>query len=110
MQRWEMPELIRRVTSDTAHAAGLFDRGVLAPGKKADVNVIDWDRLGCDKPFVVRDLPAGGKRLMQKVHGYEATIVSGRVTYRDGEPSGELPGRLVRGPRTELDVTGCAAA
>ena len=92
-----MPELIRRVTSDTAHAAGLHDRGVLAVGKKADVNVIDWDRLGCDKPYVVHDLPAGGKRLMQKVHGYDATIVSGRVTYRDGEATGELPGRLVRG-------------
>jgi len=97
MQRWPMPELIRRVTSDTAHAAGLYDRGVLAVGKKADVNVIDWDRLGCDKPFVVHDLPAGGKRLMQKVHGYDATIVSGCVTYRDGAATGELPGRLVRG-------------
>ena len=105
-----MPELIRRVTSDTAHAAGLFDRGVLAPGKKADINVIDWDRLGCDRPFVVRDLPAGGKRLMQKVHGYEATIVSGRVTYRDGEASGDLPGRLVRGPQAELDVSGGPSA
>ena len=82
-KRWEMPELIRRVTSDTAHAAGLHDRGVLAVGKKADVNVIDWDRLGCDKPYVVHDLPAGGKRLMQKVHGYDATIVSGCVTYRE---------------------------
>ena len=92
MKRWEMPELIRRVTSDTAHAAGLHDRGVLAVGKKADVNVIDWDRLGCDKPYVVHDLPAGGKRLMQKVHGYDATIVSGCVTYRDGEATGELPG------------------
>jgi N-acyl-D-aspartate/D-glutamate deacylase len=109
-RRWEMPELIRRVTSDTAHAAGLFDRGVLAPGKKADINVIDWDRLGCDRPFVVRDLPAGGKRLMQKVHGYEATIVSGRVTYRDGEASGDLPGRLVRGPQAELDVSGGPSA
>jgi N-acyl-D-aspartate/D-glutamate deacylase len=94
--RWPMPELIRRVTSDTAQAAGLNDRGVLAVGKKADVNVIDWDRLGCDKPYVVHDLPAGGKRLMQKVHGYDATIVSGRVTARAGEPTGELPGRLVR--------------
>jgi N-acyl-D-aspartate/D-glutamate deacylase len=102
MQRWGMPELIRRVTSDTAHAAGLHDRGVLAVGKKADVNVIDWDRLGCDKPYVVHDLPAGGKRLMQKVHGYEATIVSGRVTHREGEPTGELPGALVRGQQMSL--------
>jgi N-acyl-D-aspartate/D-glutamate deacylase len=75
----------------------LHDRGVLAVGKKADVNVIDWDRLGCGRPYVVNDLPAGGKRLLQKVHGYEATIVSGRVTFREGEPTGALPGKLVRG-------------
>jgi N-acyl-D-aspartate/D-glutamate deacylase len=59
---------------------------------------------------VVHDLPAGGKRLMQKVHGYDATIVSGRITYRDGEPTGELSGRLVRGQRAEPDVTGRASA
>ena len=92
-------ELIRRLTSDTAGAAGLHDRGVLAVGKKADLNVIDWARLGADKPYVVHDLPAGGKRLLQKVHGYDATIVSGQVTFRDGVPTGVLPGRLVRGPQ-----------
>ena len=92
-------ELIRRLTSDTAGAAGLHDRGVLEVGKKADVNVIDWDRLGADKPYVAHDLPAGGKRLLQKVHGYEATIVSGQVTFRQGVPTGVLPGRLVRGPQ-----------
>ena len=75
---------------------------MLAVGKKADVNVIDWDRLGCDKPYVVHDLPAGGKRLLQKVHGYDATIVSGRVTFRGGEATGTLPGKLVRGPQAEL--------
>ena len=95
-------ELIRRLTSDTAGAAGLLDRGVLAVGKKADVNVIDWDRLGADAPYVVNDLPAGGKRLMQKVHGYEATIVSGQVTFREGVATGVLPGRLVRGPQAAL--------
>ena len=95
-------ELIRRVTSDTAHAAGLYDRGVLAVGKKADVNVIDWDRLDVDKPYVVHDLPAGGKRLMQKVHGYEATVVAGKVTFREGAETGNLPGKLVRGPQAEL--------
>ena len=88
-------------SENAAQAAGLTDRGVLAVGKKADVNVIDWDRLGCDKPYVVRDLPAGGRRLMQKVHGYDATIVSGRVTYRNGEPTGTLPGRLVRGQQLQ---------
>jgi len=92
-------ELVRRMTSDTAGAAGLLDRGVLAVGKKADVNVIDWDRLGADKPYVAHDLPAGGKRLLQKVHGYDATIVAGQVTFREGMPTGVLPGRLVRGPQ-----------
>jgi N-acyl-D-aspartate/D-glutamate deacylase len=96
-KRWGVPELIRRLTSDTAQAAGLHDRGVLAAGKKADINVIDWDRLGADAPFIVSDLPAGGKRLMQKVHGYDATVVSGAVTFRDGVATGTLPGRLVRG-------------
>ena len=98
-RRWDVSELIRRMTSDTAGAAGLHDRGVLAVGKKADVNVIDFDRLGCGQPYVVNDLPAGGKRLLQKVSGYEATIVSGQVTFREGEATGALPGRLVRGPQ-----------
>lgn len=101
-KRWDVAELIRRLTSDTATAAGLHDRGVLAVGKKADVNVIDWDRLGSGAPYVVNDLPAGGKRLLQKVSGYEATLVSGRVTFRGGEATGALPGRLVRGPQMAL--------
>ena len=99
---FKIEELIRRLTSDTAGAAGLHDRGVLAVGKKADVNIIDWDRLGADKPYVAHDLPAGGKRLLQKVHGYDATIVSGRVTFRNGVPTGVLPGKLVRGPQAAL--------
>jgi N-acyl-D-aspartate/D-glutamate deacylase len=101
-KRWDVAELIRRVTSDTAGAAGLHDRGILRPGLKADVNVIDWGKLGAGLPYVVSDLPAGGKRLLQKVTGYDATIVSGRVTFRDGEATGVLPGRLVRGPQAEL--------
>jgi N-acyl-D-aspartate/D-glutamate deacylase len=101
-KRWDVAELIRRVTSDTAHAAGLHDRGILRPGLKADVNVIDWARLGSGAPYVVSDLPAGGKRLLQKVTGYDATIVSGQITFRDGEATDVLPGRLVRGPQAEL--------
>ncbi|HQT80365.1 MAG TPA: amidohydrolase family protein [Rhodopila sp.] len=101
-QRWDVPELIRRLTSDTARAAGLHDRGVLAVGRKADVNILDWDRLGAGAPHVVNDLPAGGKRLVQQVTGYEATIVSGVVTYREGAATGNLPGRLVRGPQVRL--------
>jgi N-acyl-D-aspartate/D-glutamate deacylase len=104
-KRWGVPELIRRLTSDTAQAAGLHDRGVLAPGKKADINIIDWDRLGADAPYIVSDLPAGGKRLMQKVHGYDATIVSGAVTFRDGVATGVLPGRLVRGAQADRMAT-----
>jgi N-acyl-D-aspartate/D-glutamate deacylase len=98
-KRWSVPELIRRLTWDTAQAVGLHDRGTIAVGQKSDLNVIDWDRLGCDKPYIVHDLPAGGRRLMQTVHGYDATIVAGRVTYRDGGATDLLPGRLVRGPQ-----------
>jgi N-acyl-D-aspartate/D-glutamate deacylase len=101
-KRWDVAELIRRITSDTAGAAGLHDRGLLKVGKKADVNVIDWDRLGAGSPYVVTDLPAGGKRLLQQVHGYDATIVSGRVTFREGKATGTLPGKLVRGQQAEL--------
>ncbi len=99
LAKFPVEELIRRVTSDTAAAAGLHDRGILRAGMKADVNVIDWDRLGADKPYIAHDLPAGGKRLLQTVHGYDATIVSGQVTYRAGVATGALPGRLVRGPQ-----------
>ncbi len=97
--RWPIEELVRRLTSDTAHAAGLGDRGIIAVGKKADLNVIDYDRLKAGQPYVAYDLPAGGRRLMQKVTGYDATIVSGAVTYRNGEATGALPGRMVKGQR-----------
>ena len=99
LNKFTPEELIRRLTSDTAGAAGLHDRGILRAGMKADVNVIDWDRLGAGKPYIAHDLPAGGKRLLQDVYGYEATIVSGRVTYREGQATGALPGKLVRGPQ-----------
>ncbi|TCH98337.1 D-aminoacylase [Roseococcus sp. SYP-B2431] len=92
-------ELIRRHTSDTAAAVGLNDRGVLAPGLLADVNLLDLDRLRLGAPYMVHDLPAGGRRLMQRADGYAATIKSGSVTYRNGEHTGALPGRLVRGPQ-----------
>ncbi|SDB19617.1 N-acyl-D-amino-acid deacylase family protein [Belnapia rosea] len=89
-------ELIRRQTSDTAHAACLSDRGVLKPGMRADINVIDLDELALDRPGMLYDLPAGGRRLMQRARGYDATIVAGEVTYRRGEATGALPGKLVR--------------
>ena len=72
---------------------------MIAIGKKADLNVIDYDKLGFDRPYVTFDLPAGGRRLLQKANGYEATIVSGAVTYRRGEATGHLPGRMVKGQR-----------
>jgi N-acyl-D-aspartate/D-glutamate deacylase len=89
--------LIKRQTSDTARTVGLLDRGVIKPGMKADLNVIDLAKLALPAPRMAFDLPAGGKRLLQKADGYRATVLSGVVTYRDGEATGDLPGRLVRG-------------
>ncbi len=90
---WAVAELSRR----PAQAVGLSDRGLIAPGMKADINVIDHERMKLFAPRTVYDLPAGGRRLQQKARGYEATIVSGVVTYREGGATGALPGRLVRG-------------
>ncbi len=89
--------LVKRQTHDTARQVGLLDRGVLKPGYKADVNVVDFDGLTLHAPRIVHDLPAGGKRLMQEAEGYVATVVSGQVTQRDGASTGALPGRLLRG-------------
>jgi N-acyl-D-aspartate/D-glutamate deacylase len=97
--RFDLPFLIRRQTLDTARAVGLNDRGRIAPGLKADLNVIDFDTLAVEAPAMAYDLPAGGKRLLQGARGYDATIVSGEIVYRNGEPTGALPGKLVRGPR-----------
>ncbi|MFZ6003168.1 MAG: N-acyl-D-amino-acid deacylase family protein [Actinomycetota bacterium] len=93
----EVPFLVQRQCRETARTVGLHDRGVLAPGFRADVNVIDFDRLAARRPEVHFDLPAGGRRLLQRADGYRHTIVAGIETYRDGEPTGALPGRLVRG-------------
>ncbi len=95
--RVALEELVRRQTSDTAHAVGLTDRGVIAPGKKADLNVIDFANLKLQRPYIVFDLPAGGRRLLQKATGYTATIKAGAITFRDGEATGALPGKLLRG-------------
>jgi N-acyl-D-aspartate/D-glutamate deacylase len=91
--------VIAMQTRETAAAVGLNDRGLLKPGYKADINVIDYDRLRLHPPVVQYDLPAGGRRLMQYADGYSATIVSGQVIYRDNVATGALPGRLVRGAR-----------
>jgi len=89
--------LVQRQTSATARTVGLLDRGVLAPGYRADVNVIDLERLAARRPEIRYDLPAGGRRFVQRADGYVTTIVAGTVTYENGESAGPLPGRLVRG-------------
>ena len=98
--RFDLGWLVKRQTADTARTVGLLDRGVLAPGYRADLNVIDMDRLRVLAPVMVGDLPAGGKRLLQRATGYDATVVAGVPTYRHGEATGALPGQLVRGPQT----------
>ena len=94
-----LEHLVKKQTSETAALVGLLDRGVLAPGYKADVNVIDFDRLTLHPPTIVNDLPAGGRRLVQRADGYEVTLVSGVVAFREGEPTGALAGRLLRSAR-----------
>jgi N-acyl-D-aspartate/D-glutamate deacylase len=91
--------VVRRQCHDTALALGLGDRGVLAPGYRADVLVVDFDRLTLHPPEMVYDLPAGGRRLVQRADGYLNTFVAGVETFVNGEATGALPGGLVRGPR-----------
>ena len=94
-----LPFVIQRQARDTARAVGLRDRGVLAPGYRADINVIDMTALRLRPPQMLFDLPAGGWRLLQRADGYRHTIVAGQETYRDGVPTEALPGRLIRGPQ-----------
>ena len=93
--------LVHRHCQGTARTVGLLDRGVIAPGYRADLNVVDFDNLGLRKPEIAHDLPAGGRRLLQRADGWAHTIVAGRETYQDGEATEELPGRLIRGARDE---------
>ena len=90
---------VKRQCRDTARLYGLDDRGVLAPGYLADINVIDLDAVKLGKPWLAFDLPAGGKRLLQKAEGYVCTIKTGVVTFRDGQWTGATPGGLIRGPQ-----------
>lgn len=98
--RITLENAIKRQCHDTARLYGLDDRGVLATGYLADINVIDMDKIALGKPWLAFDLPAGGKRLLQKASGYAATIKSGKVTFRNGEMTGAFPGGLIRGPQT----------
>jgi N-acyl-D-aspartate/D-glutamate deacylase len=93
--------VVKRQTRDTAALYGLCDRGLLAPGYKADVNVIDYEHLALRKPEIAYDLPGGARRLVQRADGYVATIVAGEVVLRDGEATGALPGRVLRGARPD---------
>jgi N-acyl-D-aspartate/D-glutamate deacylase len=96
-ERLPLEWLVRQQTRLTAELVGFCDRGLIAPGMKADLNLIDWDALQVHAPEVLHDLPAGGRRLVQRASGYVATLVSGEVTHENGEATGALPGQLVRG-------------
>ncbi|WP_106401643.1 N-acyl-D-amino-acid deacylase family protein [Actinocorallia populi] len=98
-ERLPLEYVVRKQTRDTAHLYGLTDRGEVAVGKKADLNVIDFDNLFLDAPRVARDLPAGGARLLQDARGYAATVLNGVITRRNDKDTGARPGRLVRGAR-----------
>jgi N-acyl-D-aspartate/D-glutamate deacylase len=89
--------LVHHLTQRTAAHVGWLDRGVIAPGRLADINLIDFDALDAHPPTLVHDLPAGGRRLMQTASGYRTTIKRGTVTFESGEHTGALPGALVRG-------------
>jgi N-acyl-D-aspartate/D-glutamate deacylase len=94
-----LAQMVKKQTHDTASVYGLHDRGLLKPGLRADLNLIDFDRLRLDLPHFVFDLPAGGRRLTQRAEGYLATVVRGETIMENGEPTGAMPGALVRGPQ-----------
>ena len=94
-----LPQLVKMQTSETADFFGFRDRGRLKPGLRADINLIDFDRLRLHQPEIVHDLPAGGRRLVQRADGYRATLVAGIPTFENGEETGARPGRLVRNGR-----------
>jgi N-acyl-D-aspartate/D-glutamate deacylase len=94
--RLSLAEVVKRQTNDTAHAVGLLDRGMIAPGMRADVNIVDFARLKIGAPYMAHDLPGGARRLLQDVEGYVATFVGGELIYRDGEATGAMPGALLR--------------
>jgi N-acyl-D-aspartate/D-glutamate deacylase len=103
-ERLPLEFVVKKITADTASLYGLHDRGRIAVGCRADLNVIDFERLRVLPPELVTDLPAEGRRLVQRAEGYDATIVAGTVVMRDGVDTGERPGRLVRGPQRTAAV------
>jgi N-acyl-D-aspartate/D-glutamate deacylase len=109
-EKLSIPFVVAAQSRKTALSVGLYDRGVIARGYKGDLNVIDYDRLHLHPPKVHYDLPVGGRRLLQQVDGYDATIVSGVVTQRGGKSTGARPGRLVRGAQGAQSQFGAAAS
>jgi N-acyl-D-amino-acid deacylase len=99
--RIPLERAIKRQCRDTAQLYGFLDRGVIGPGYLADLNVIDLDSLALNLPSVAFDLPAGGRRLLQTAEGYDCTVKSGQVTFRQGHSTGAYPGRVIRGPQSE---------
>jgi len=105
-----LSEAVKRQCADTAKVYGLDDRGVLAPGYLADINIIELEKIGMSKPWVANDLPAGGKRLLQSSTGYRATFKSGVQTFDNGRYLGETPGTLIRGPQASPTADSLKAA
>ncbi len=103
-ERLGLEEIVRAQTRSTAELYELRDRGILAVGMKADVNVIDLENLRIHSPEMVHDLPMDAPRLIQQIEGYDYTICAGQVTYEDGKPTGALPGRVLRGAQAEPGV------
>ncbi len=97
--RLPLEQAVKLQTRDTAEFYGFMDRGLIAPGMKADLNLIDFDRLHLHAPEMVFDLPADGRRLVQRADGYKYTILSGEVTFEDGRPTGAMPGKMIRAGR-----------
>ncbi len=91
--------VVKRLAADNARALGLHDRGTLAVGLRADINVVDFDKLAIERPNMRYDLPAGGKRLVQGARGYRATLCAGEIVHEHGKATGALPGRLIRGAK-----------
>ena len=96
-RRIDLAQAIHWLTAKPADAVGLLDRGLVRPGYRADLNILDLEKLHLPAPSIVRDLPSGGKRLTQAAEGYRATLVAGEVILENGKPTGALPGRLIRG-------------
>ena len=108
-ERFPLEWIVERQTKHTAEFYGMHDRGVIAPGMKADLNVIDFEALHIHGPRMVWDLPAEGNRLIQDIDGYRYTVQSGLITYRDGKPTGAMPGKLIRGPQAGPEAASASA-